>query len=236
MLATARQDARAFNGQYGGYSFTVYNFMGAGGQIGDGGPQAYLASVPKGEAVESHFHPVDQFQVFFGDEGDYFQKHSLRGLHVQYADAYTPYGPFGAGPQDLHFFTLRAQATNEHHTMPGGRSKMVRRPGLSVQTGVELSDASGAPAPARTLFERAADGMAAYHIALPSGGSVQTPPAKDSGGQYVIVVQGGMRCRDGSFPFQSCLFLNPDDAPLTMEADATDGCQVLVLQFPRPRP
>lgn len=233
MLATTRQDARVMEARYEDYSVTIRNYIGTGGQVGDGGPQAYLANVPPGKVVHPHFHPVDQFQVFFGSDGSYFERKAIVDLHVQYADAYTPYGPFGAGTTELDFFTLRARATSEHHPMPGSRDKMVRKAGRSVHAHVALGGPSDQPAGLSSIIERKPDGLAAYHLRVSEGESAVAPSPEGSAGQYFIVVKGAMRCNAGLFPFQSCLYLGAEEAPLQMNAGDTESFEVLVLQYPR---
>ena len=80
------------------------------------GPQAYLVDLHPNRLVEAHFHDTNQFQIFFGNEGSTFQRHEIGPLLLHYTDAYTTYGPFGAGEAPLHMFTLRQQfATGEYH-------------------------------------------------------------------------------------------------------------------------
>lgn len=231
MFAIARRDARVMNETYEDFTFTVLNFIGAAKDAGDGGPQAYLATVPPGKSVQSHFHPVNQFQVFFGSDGTYFERHSISGVHVQYADAYTPYGAFGAGDTQLSFFTLRAKSTSEHHTMPGAREKMLRPRGRSLQSPVRETESPN-PVTITEIFEPQADGLAVYQLRIAAGVDGVAPSPQNSGGQYVVVVKGAMACHAGHFPYQSCLFLEPDDGPLHMSA-TSEECEVLILQFPR---
>ena len=234
MFAMARQDAQVLEESYAGFQFQLLNFIGAAKQIGDGGPQAYLAGVPLGQKVASHFHPVDQFQVFFGSDGAYFERHAINRLHVQYADAYTPYGPFGAGDTELRFFTLRPRSTDQHHTMPGARDKLVGPRGRSVQASLQNTGVYAEPVSTKTIFAPSPHGMAAYQLQLAAGQSMVAPSPHGSGGQYIIVTDGSMQCRAGSFPYQSCLFLGADDPPLQLSAPASGGCEVLVLQYRRP--
>lgn len=205
MFASTRQDARVMEARYEDYPVTIRNFIGTGAKVGGGGPQAYLANVPPGKAVHPHFHPVDQFQVFFG-----------------------------AGSTELLFFTLRAKATSEHHPMPGSRDKMLRKPGRSLHARVALDGSTDAHLGGlRTIIERKPDGLAAYHLRVDPGESAFAPSSDGAGGQYFIVVKGEMRCSTGRFPFQSCLYLGAKEEPLNMSAGNSEGFEVLVLQYPR---
>ena len=232
MLATARQNARVAEETYGDFRFTLLNFMGAAKQVGDGGPQAYLANVPTAQKVQAHFHPVDQFQVFFGkDDGAFFERKPISGLHVQYSDAYTPYGPFGAGETQLDFFTLRTSATAEHHTMPGSRDKLKGARGRSLQASVLPGDVANGLVHSKSLFEPMTDGMAAHHLQAAAGTSTVGPSPQGSGGQYIVVINGTMLCSAGNFGYQSCLYLGSNDPALQMTAPAEEGFEVLVLQY-----
>ena len=233
MLATTKQEARVIEAPYEGYTVTTRNYMGTVAQIGDGGPQAFMANLPPGKVIHSHFHPVDQFQVFFGTEGSFFGRNAMTPLYVQYADAYTPYGPFGAGSTDLNFFTLRAKATSEHFVMPESRSKMIRKAGRLLQSSVVLGGACGKPTCSTAFIEPQSDGLAAYLVSVGPDERIGAPFLENAGGQYCIVVSGEMGCDAGQFPFQSCLFVGPNEGPLEMRAKGPDGFEVLVLQYPR---
>src|SRR5262245_15707940 len=75
------------------------------------GPQAFLVRFPADSRGGAHFHPVDQFQIFYGSDGSWFKNQEITSgeIMLHYADAYVTYGPFGTkGPEPLEFFTLRA--------------------------------------------------------------------------------------------------------------------------------
>ena len=88
------------------------------------GPQGYLARVAPTHDVGSHFHKVDQFQVMFGAPGAFYQRWRSRAF-LHYTDAYSVYGPFGAGQEDeFFFFTLRAVQSTLHGAMPEMRDQL----------------------------------------------------------------------------------------------------------------
>src|SRR5690348_1666786 len=92
--------------------FDSYVFFSTRDAEGEG-PQMYMNQVDRGVELGSHFHRVDQFQVFFGDEGSVFQRKPIPELLVHYTDAYSVYGPFKAAPDsDLLYATIRARSTN----------------------------------------------------------------------------------------------------------------------------
>lgn len=70
-------------------------------------PFAFLVEMTPGSVLPTHFHPVDQFQVFVSGSG-LLGRHLTNGLYVHYADRHTAYGPISAGPRGVTYFTLRA--------------------------------------------------------------------------------------------------------------------------------
>ena len=57
------------------------------------------------------------------------------------------------------------------------------------------------------------------------------PRARDSGGQYWVVVHGVMKLNAVSYPKLSCLFVTADEVPMVVNA-SEEGMEMLVLQFP----
>lgn len=77
------------------------------------------------------------------------------------------------------------------------------------------------------------DGLAAYMLRLGANQSLQGPDPKMSDGQFYLVVSGNLRQDAGELPLWSMLHAAPDEAAPVLRAGAV-GCEVLVLQFPRP--
>lgn len=213
-----------------GQMFKIRHYIGRGGEVGNGGPQAYMLSVPVGVTVRPHFHRTDQFQLFFGTRSATFGKAIIPPVYVHYVDGYTPYGPFGPGEAGLDYFTLRATPSFESFHVPEERHKLVGKPGRHFAVEVTLAPWGGEPR-CRALIPPHADGLAAYHLSAGPGQTATAPVTPASGGQYIVVVRGAMACRDGRFPFQACMFAGPDEEPLRMQAGPEQGFDAVVMQF-----
>src|SRR5580704_1699514 len=90
--AEAVVDARIVND--GSFSTTLRYF----------GTRAGRNSVPEANVIQlhnrrinTHFHPVDQFQIFLGAPGAKYQHQEVNGIAVHWADAYATYGPLEGG-------------------------------------------------------------------------------------------------------------------------------------------
>lgn len=93
-----------------------------------GGPEAYLVELAPNMTTGTHFHEVDQWQVFFPSDGASYQRQDIDSIMLHYTDAFTPYGPFSSGGRDsLQFFTLRAKGSSMHAPMPEERAQLVSR-------------------------------------------------------------------------------------------------------------
>ncbi|MGO8140917.1 hypothetical protein AB9F34_33105, partial [Rhizobium leguminosarum] len=60
------------------------------------------------QKLDSHFHIVDQFQVFIAGSGT-IGRDEVRLVTVHYADHNTGYGPLIASEQGLSYLTLRSK-------------------------------------------------------------------------------------------------------------------------------
>lgn len=219
-----------------GNVLTFMQHFGKAFTVGAGGPQAFRVCMQAGMVGPAHFHDHDQFQVFFGGQGCTLGAHPVPPVCVHYTDGYTPYGPFTAGAAGMDFFTLRAEATVATMFMPAERSKLIRRPGRAFHSAVEGGQAVPSSATCNAIIDPQADGLAAYHLSIGAGASISAPAAAASGGQYCIVVAGEVRCQGKPLPFQSCVFVGPDENPPLVMNTMDSGSDVVVLQYPRPGP
>lgn len=73
--------------------------------------QAQIYSVGQfpGTVVDTHYHAVEQWQVFVDGSGTLGRHSALPGA-LHYVDRYTGYGPIVAGPRGLTYFTIRAMS------------------------------------------------------------------------------------------------------------------------------
>ncbi len=206
------------------------------------GPCAFQVGMLKhGDVLRAHFHLVDQFQVVVAG-GGLMGKHELHPTAVHYADAYTPYGPLVAGPKGLFYFTMRAQTDHTgSHFMPDSRDKMKernRRAGRDVTADVDVN-------PAESLYRKETvvneliplhqDRLGAYVVRAGPGAKAIAPTAKGSGGQICLVIHGSGMHGQKELPLWTTIYVSPDEAALQVTAGPS-GLDVLVLQFPAPKP
>lgn len=196
------------------------------------GPQGFLVCLPPGGGARAHAHDVDQFQVFFGGKGCTLGRHEVPPVLMHYTDAYTPYGPFAAGPDGMDFFTLRARATVQTMFIPEDRNKLVRKPRRTYHVEIRPGDALRMESRLDTLIAPQPDGLAAYHLTVGAAGNAVTPPLLNSGGQYCILVGGELTCEGRRFPTKSCFFVTPRDGNLRLDADQDSAFDIIILQFP----
>jgi len=248
MLGRSTDEARAHQRtvHVNGHDYVLSEYVGAaplrgryveGNEANDNRlPQGFLVEQPPGSVTPPHFHEVNQFQVFVGGSG-LFGKKPAAPLTIHYAGAHTPYGPIAAGTDGVSYFTLRAAWDPGAKYLPKSRNllKPVRRRHRMLPR-VELRGPVGrrglACAAVSVLHEREADGLAAWLIALPPGGSCECPSPAGAGGQYHVVVGGGLFQKEAEVPEFSCYFVTPDEPPAAVHAGA-GGLEMLVLQFPR---
>jgi hypothetical protein len=97
-------------------------------QIGSLYPVAFRVEQDPGTVSEPHFHQANQFQVFVEGDG-FLGKTPVREVTVQYADAYTPYGPIVAGPHGVAYMRsiCRVRAIGSRRS-PRSRARSSRRP------------------------------------------------------------------------------------------------------------
>lgn len=199
-------------------------------------PQAFLIEVvTPGGVVKPHFHPVRQFQVFVAGDGR-IGKEGIEPVSVHYTDGYTPYGPIVAGDKGISFFTFRSDPSVETHVMPGSSDQLKRRPGrtrfarYAVHTGETFLSRGWEVAYA--LIGAEEDGLMSAGYQLSPSVSLQGPDPGQSGGQYYLVLGGSLCTGEMELATLSCLYLNPEEEPLRMEA-GDQGLDILLLQFPR---
>lgn len=193
----------------------------------DGGAQAFRIGVPVGEAVKSHFHRVNQFQVFFPSPGAVYQRTAVSDVLVHYADAFATYGPFSSGDEELQFFTLRALTDTYVKYMPGDREHWRRRrPNRNVHAVVDLESTG-----TTELFEPQEDALAARSHQLRPGERAQLPDAPRGAGTYLMVVSGHVEIDDRTLGVQSLGFWTSGET-FPAITGGSDGGVMVEMSFP----
>jgi len=200
------------------------------------GAQAFIVEQSPNSVVPSHFHISNQFQVVVGGSGT-LGRHEVRPFAVHYAGSYTGYGPITAGDDGLAYFTLRAQFDSGPHVLPKCRSELknvvrqlLLKDGIRTSNADELSARDGAVL--ETIIAPQETGLAGYLARLGPKASLDLPPPQSGGGQYWVVVAGGIFYNGEDLPQSSCLFIAPTDPKIDLEAGSS-GAEVLILQYPK---
>jgi hypothetical protein len=219
------------------YSFDSHVFFGSR-QYSGPGPQIYMNNVDPGVMLSAHFHRIDQFQVFFGNDGAVFQRKPIPLVFVHYADAFRTYGPFSAAPNaPLLYATIRAHSDNYGGVMPGARSERPYLGRRHLSAGVDGWDAGSRPGAeaSRTveIFRPATDGLAAYLVQLGAGAAWNAPDARTTSGRALCVVDGELRVNDMSYGPRSIGWQARTEPAPDVRAGA-GGCALLMLDFPWP--
>ena len=212
-----------------GGHFKVTSYMG--GTV-ETEPQAFLVhDLHAPGYVAPHFHHVRQFQVIVS-RGARLGRKDAPYISFQYADPSTPYGPIVPGEEEpLAFFTLRSEKSDGTFFMPGSREKMDHKAGRNIAVPVPTEATENK---LETLIERHDDGLAAYRIRIAAGESFAGVVDPESGGHYYLVMDGELEGEE-PLPRFSLIWANSDEPAPNLKA-ASDGADVLIMQFPVKRP
>ena len=195
-------------------------------------PQAFLVEQDPGTVIEPHFHLENEFQVMVAGSGS-LGRHAVEPVSVHYAGAHTGYGPITAGSEGLHYFTLRARMDTGAQFLPGARDKMQRGPKRHLLGNpVRPSPASALATRSEiiTVLEPQNDGIAAWMLRVPAGGT-SAPPVHPGGGRFLVVIGGVLELNGERLPRLSTAFVSAEESLPLLRA-GNEGLEVLVLQFP----
>jgi hypothetical protein len=200
------------------------------------GPQAYVNDLDPGVELAAHFHKVDQYQVFFGEQGSTYKRRAISPVMLHYTDAYSTYGPFSSGPDTrLAYATLRARSSNYGGVMPGARDELIRRGGLrNLTVDVDLGAIPDAPrVDTRQVIGGYDDGLAATLVMLGPGASHRVPASLPTSGRYTCVLTGDLVVDGQHYEPRSLGWSDPGSTELHVSA-GDEGCRLLVMDFPSP--
>ena len=190
-------------------------------------PQVYLAEILTPNAFErAHFHEVDQFQIFVGGGGQ-FGKAPIDPVMVQYADAWTPYGPLVGGPDGYSFLTVRRQSSAGALYIPESRQKRRNLGGRQVSQPfkpAELDD----PGAWNMILGPYDNGVAAHGIVLGPGEHTKLPAADVE--QFCTVVGGTLQVDGRDHPVASTIRVRTQEEDPELAA-GPDGATLVVMNF-----
>lgn len=243
--AAARQNNRRKTGN--GWLTTFIgenrNTLRAGDAVPESGalyPMAFLVEKEAGAVVKPHFHQADQFQVVVQGSGR-LGLHDVGCVAVHYTDPFSAYGPIVASDEGVAWFTLRNAWDPGAQYMPAQREKL-----RAARARHQHRESTAAPLPPLNdaalaqlqvaecvdVLESTPDGMGSWRYRVPSLGAITGPDPAHGGGQFWLVLAGSAAVPGSTLlPVQSCVFVGPTDAALTMQA-GEGGAELLCLQFP----
>jgi len=202
-------------------------------------PMAFLVEKEANAVVRPHFHAADQFQVIT-QGGGRLGKHDIGTVAVHYTDAFSAYGPIVAAGEGVSWFTLRNTWDPGARYMPAARDQLRaaratyqhRESTSGPMAAWSEAELCGLAACERVTEIDAADGLGSWRFRLPALGAAVGPDPGNGGGQFWVVLSGTASC-DGSalLPVESCVFVGPEDAGLSIAAGAA-GAELLCVQFP----
>jgi hypothetical protein len=200
------------------------------------GPQAHVAIQGAGTApIGTHFHGVDQFQVFVRGSGDVGRHRVCEGT-AHYADRLTVYGPLRPGPAGMAYLTLRPAHDTGASFMPGARQKLAD---LLEASDRGAADRRNLAADLHTTVGTGvwqdlvadSDGLRISVFAASPGEAIETFRVAGAGA-YALVVSGSLITDEGEgAPNGSLRWFGPASS---IEGRAEPGgARLAVLQFPR---
>jgi hypothetical protein len=201
-------------------------------------PQAFMVEMGSGaDPLITHFHVVDQFQVFVHGSGT-VGRHAVETWQAHYADRCTPYGPLAPGPSGVAYVTLRARSDTGLYPMPAARASLQEQLASSerpVAARRNLTVDVGQAVEPGHVHRHVADedGLVIATAEVGPASSVSLAPIGGSGA-YLVVVAGAVAAGDGDDGEAtgpgSLAWVDPG-AAVELHAGPT-GARVAVLQLP----
>lgn len=201
-------------------------------------PQAFLVEMGPQAVLRTHFHPVDQFQVFVSGSGQFGRHHVSAGA-LHYTDANTPYGPLAPHDVGLGFLTLRARTDSGASFMPESRdllrSVRSKRDAAAPHRNHTVRDPAEAPTDNWQWHADDADGLRIGRVVLARGAGVSLPTVS-GGGAYLVVLGGSLAGKISSAVSSasgSLVWLSAG-TPSQLVTATGDGATLALLQYPVP--
>jgi hypothetical protein len=210
-------------------SVSVVNYLGSNVSMARG-PQAFVVECAPAYVITPHFHPIDQFQVFFRGSAT-IGKHALEPVTVHYTDGFTPYGPITGGSDGFAFFNFRARADVGALKMPESKDELARRAGRALTARCRLRlDAEVASTRLETLVDPYPDGLAVLELVAAADAVLPDEIARGSG-RYQFVLAGELVLDGRVLPPDACAFAAAGDV-LTGRRAGPSGLHLLEVQLP----
>lgn len=202
-------------------------------------PMAYLVERDPNTTNKPHFHVTDQFQLVVGGDA-MVGPHKVEGVSIHFSAPYSPYGPIVSGENGVQYLTLRNAFDPGSKPMPASREELRGRKQFFQESVAgpfapvsEKDLAALNEISCEEVIGRDDRGLGGWLYKLPPNQSTRGPEPSAGGGQFWVVLAGGLDQGDGKAPMPrlSCVFLSPDEAAYSAKA-GPKGLEVLLLQFP----
>jgi hypothetical protein len=198
-------------------------------------PTISLIEQAPDSTLGTHFHRQNQWQLFVHGGGA-LGRDALAPLTIHYAGAYTGYGPLVAGPQGIHYFTIRPVCEAGAIPAEQAREQMVRGPKRHAQAGPIQSATPAQLAhlqqpSSQDLIAPAADGLGARLHQLPPGTVLHPdiPAATDC--SFAVVLGGSLVGAEQPLQRWDSLAWWADEPTPTLQA-GPEGAEVILLFTP----
>lgn len=201
--------------------------------------QAFRVDMSANMQLDSHFHIVDQFQIFIAGSGTIGRDNATM-ITAHYADHHTGYGPLIAGDQGMSYLTLRSKTDAglvklstpnvREQLKPTKRRHRVSAPVvLSIPPVLQHLEA---PIIETVMEEKPGDdGMTVQVIRLGAGMEAAAPATAGTGGYYMTVLNGELHLGADALPPCSLVWVGHDEPAPVLRA-GTAGVEVMVSVFP----
>lgn len=201
--------------------------------------QAFRIDMSANMQLDSHFHIVDQFQIFMAGSGTIGRDNAAM-ITAHYADHHTGYGPLIAGSQGMSYLTLRSKtdAGLVKLSTPNVRDLLKptkRRHRVSSPVVLSIPPVLAhleEPVTETVMEEKEGDdGMTVKVIRLGAGMETPAPATRGTGGYYIIVMNGALVHQGENYEPWSLIWVShTDPAPVLKAGDA--GVEIMISVFP----
>lgn len=200
---------------------------------GEAGPIAFLVEQDPNAVIHPHFHAVNQFQVIVNGGGT-LGKREVAPATVQYADAYTGYGPIVSRDEGIFYFTLRPITAVDTKPWYLPEAKDVQRANMErPRNRVGAVSPASVPVTEETVTEiipSEDDGLRADSVSLPAGGHWAGWEDGPAGGAYVLILSGTGLVDGRELDQWSCAYTDAETVPQVTAGD--DGVHFLAMRYP----
>lgn len=215
------------------------NLFGANSNVSSPELQAFRLDFNANQVLDPHFHIVDQFQVFIEGNGT-IGRDGAGPIVAHYADHHTGYGPLVASAQGMTYLTLRSKTDaglvflREPHVrerlQPTKRRHRMSSP-ITLSTEMVLKSRTEVSVEDALEAHEDDEGIAVKVIRMGPGLSTPAPETRNSGGEYILVLNGSLEIDGQSLGKYSLVFASADEEPPPLVA-GPDGLEALVTRFP----